>query len=136
MYVSKKTEFGLRLMIALARHPDRRLSSEELAEATAIPRQLTLKLTLSLAKSGLVKAQRGVGGGLQLACTPAKIALQNIMDAVDPPSALMKRPAHSTRDTSPAAVARLTLQAIEVNLERKLKSITLAEIVREQVGNA
>lgn len=133
MYITRKMDYSLRMMLTLACQPQTRLTSEELAEATQVPRQFTLKLSQALTKAGLIKAQRGVGGGIQLARDPQTITIHDILGIADTPRALNEcliNPAACTR--AGYCAAHHTLHGIQATLDRELKRTTLADLVREQ----
>ena len=133
MYITRKMDYSLRLMLTLGCRPQSRLTSEELAEITGVPRQFTLKLSQALTKAGLIKAQRGVGGGIQLARAPEEITMQDILGIADTPRALnecLLSPAACTR--SGYCAAHHTLLGIQALLDRELQQVTLASLVRDQ----
>jgi len=81
----------------------------------------------------LIKAQRGVGGGIQLARSPETITLQEILNIADTPRALnecLVNPSACTR--AGYCAAHHTLQGIQAMLDRELKRTTLALLVQEQ----
>lgn len=133
MFVTRKMDYGLRILLTLGCRPNERLTSEELAETIEVPRQFTLKIAQSLTKAGIIKAQRGVGGGIQLARDPEMISLRDIFNATDTPRALNEcliDPASCTRAT--CCSSHQALQAIQIILDEHLTRITLGELIRDQ----
>lgn len=133
MFVTRKMDYGLRILLALGCRPTDRLTSEELAGTIDVPRQFTLKIAQNLTKAGLISAQRGVGGGIQLGRPPDEITLHDIFSVADTPRALNEcliNPAACTR-TQYCAVHH-SLRKIQSRLDRDLKQITLADLVRDQ----
>jgi Rrf2 family transcriptional regulator, nitric oxide-sensitive transcriptional repressor len=72
MQLTTHTDYALRLLIYLMSHPDRNVSTNEVAAAYGISLNHLTKVAKSLTKGGWLIAARGAGGGLQLAAhTPA-----------------------------------------------------------------
>jgi len=86
MYLSRKADYGLRLVYELAHaYPGERISTREVAERQCIPEPFLAKITSDLAHRGLVITQRGSGGGLILARDPADITFLDVIEALDGP---------------------------------------------------
>ena len=133
MFVTRKMDYGLRILLTLGCRPNDRLTSEELAETIEVPRQFTLKIAQSLTKAGIIKAQRGVGGGIQLAQDPERITLRDIFNATDTPRALNDCLIDSTAcDRSQFCAPHQALQEIQTLLDQHLKRVTLGELIRNQ----
>lgn len=133
MFVTRKMDYGLRILLTLGCRPNDRLTSEELAETIEVPRQFTLKIAQSLTKAGIIKAQRGVGGGIQLAKDPEAISLHDIFNATDTPRALndcLIDPASC--DRSHFCAPHQALREIQGIMDQHLNRITLAELIRDQ----
>jgi Rrf2 family protein len=133
MLVTRKIDYGLRLMLTLGCRPEQRLTSVKLAKLIEVPRQFALKIAQILTKAGLIKAQRGVGGGLELARPSSTITLFDIMQAADTPRALngcLLNPAICTR--APHCAAHQELGRIQDILNRELKTVTLADLISQQ----
>jgi len=126
---------GLRILLTLGCHPTERLTSEELSAIIKVPRQFTLKIAQTLTKAGLIKAKRGVGGGIELARHPRTISLFEIFRVTDTPRALnecLVDPAACTRAEYCAAHRELRL--VQTRLEKGLKKIFLSALIRNQLA--
>ena len=135
MFITRRMDYGIRIMLALGLRPAERLSGEALARAVGVPRGFVLKIVRSLAKAGLVTARRGVGGGVRLAGRAREISLFAILRATDAPRALnpcLLEPRACSRSKKCAAHRLLT--PIQEALDRKLQKTTLAHLVREQIA--
>lgn len=133
MFVTRKMDYGLRILLILGCRPNDRMTSEELSEAIDVPRQFTLKIAQILTKAGLIKAQRGVGGGIQLARDPKSITLFDVYGVADTPRALnecLMDPSACQR-TSYCAPHH-ELRRIQSLLDDELKQVTLAALIRNQ----
>lgn len=86
MHLSRKAEYALRAMTAMARKPAGATSQiEDLARQERIPVKFLEQILLLLKKAGLLKSRRGVGGGYQLERLPQRILLGEILTIVDGP---------------------------------------------------
>lgn len=133
MLVTRKMDYGLRILIILGCRPNDRLTSEELAETIDVPRQFTLKIAQSLTKAGLIRAQRGVGGGIQLARAPETITLRDIFTATDTPRALNECLIDpSICDRAQCCAPHHILQDIQKMLDQRLTEVTLGMLIRHQ----
>lgn len=133
MYITRKMDYAMRMLLVLARHQSRSMTSEVLSSAIEVPRQFTLKIAQSLTKAGIIKAQRGVGGGIELARPPESLTLHEIFMVTDTPRALNEcliDPEACTR--SPVCAAHYALRDIQSIVDRELKRLTLADLVRNQ----
>jgi Rrf2 family iron-sulfur cluster assembly transcriptional regulator len=86
MEISRRTDYGVRLILDLAGLPDgKRASTQEIAERQSIPAPFLAKIISQLSLSGLVNTHRGAGGGVMLARPAAEINLLQVIEALDGP---------------------------------------------------
>lgn len=94
MRLSKRGEYGLRAMMALAApQPDGEvpvLQIREIAQQEQIPAKFLEQILLSLKNAGLLHSKMGVGGGYHLARAPKEISLGQIVRVLDGPLAPVK----------------------------------------------
>ena len=82
--ISRTSEYALRAVIWLIQEPTRSQTTREIAKGTRTPPDYISKVLQLLAKAGLVRGQRGLGGGIQFAGDPAKVTVLEVINAVDP----------------------------------------------------
>jgi Rrf2 family protein len=82
--ISRTSEYALRAVIWLVQEPARSQTTRQIAAGTRTPPDYISKVLQLLAKAGLVRSQRGLGGGFQLAGDPAQITVLDVINAVDP----------------------------------------------------
>ena len=100
VHFSTRGEYGVRLMVELARHyGGGPISLAEMAEHEALPRPYLEQLVVSLREQGLVQSTRGARGGYELARPPADIRMGEVLRALEGPIAPMvcasEDPAHA-----------------------------------------
>ena len=81
-------DYGVILMVQLARTSTQRTTAAELADSTALPLPTVSKLLKQLASAGLLVSHRGAAGGYGLSRPPADISVAQVIAALDGPIAL------------------------------------------------
>jgi len=82
--ISRTSEYALRAVIWLVQEPAHSQTTRQIATGTRTPPDYVSKVLQLLAKTGLVRSQRGLGGGFRLAGDPAQITVLDVINAVDP----------------------------------------------------
>jgi len=83
MKINKQDEYGLRILLRIARAAsDEGLSIPQLSELEGISQPYVGKITRVLRISGLVQSTRGQKGGYILAKTPEQITIKEAIDAL------------------------------------------------------
>ena len=84
--LSSTSDYALRAVLFLARDREgRSRRADEIADATAAPRNYLAKTLNALAKAGIVASARGPQGGFVLACDPAALTVARVVDCFDEP---------------------------------------------------
>jgi Rrf2 family cysteine metabolism transcriptional repressor len=100
VHFSTKGEYGVRLMVELARHyGEGPLSLADVAEHEDLPRPYLEQLVVSLREAELVVSHRGARGGYTLGRPPAQIRMGDVLRALEGPIVPMICAAHD-RETS------------------------------------
>ena len=86
--LSRMADYGVILMVQLARASEVVTTAAELTKSTALPAPTVSKLLKQLSGAGLLDSQRGTKGGYTLALPPEDISVANIVSALDGPIAL------------------------------------------------
>jgi Rrf2 family protein len=81
---SQTVEYALRAMVQLAYAGQQGCSTEELAQKTHVPRAYLSKVVQGLRASGLLRSQRGLGGGVYLSKPAEEITILDVVNAVEP----------------------------------------------------
>ena len=84
--LSSTSDYALRAVLFLARQEGKGVRrADEIADATAAPRNYMAKTLNVLVKAGIVTSARGPQGGFALASEPATITLAHVIDCFDEP---------------------------------------------------
>ena len=81
--ISQTSEYALRAVVHLAQRGGTPAVAQDISEATKVPVGYLHKILRQLARSGILVAQRGVGGGFMLARVPTAISVLDILRATD-----------------------------------------------------
>ena len=134
VHFSTRGEYGVRLMMELARHYGAGpISLTEMADHESLPRPYLEQLVISLREAGLVISTRGAHGGYTLAAAPADIRMGAVIRALEGPIAPM---ICASEDPSHAAICERTgfcnVNLLWVKVRRAitdaLDSVTLADL--------
>ncbi len=131
MTLTQTAEYALRAVTWLAQHPDEPQTKDQIAAATQVPASYLPKVFQPLVRGGLIRAQRGIGGGYSLASDPEDLRLIDVVDAVDPIAPIETCPldlaSHGTRLCPLHALLNKAIQA-----ERRLLNDTrLSDVIRK-----
>lgn len=90
MRLTLMTDYALRLLIYVGRHPDRLCTISEVAGAYDISESHLMKITHLLGQAGFLETVRGKGGGMRLAHAPRDINLGAVVRSIEPDFALVE----------------------------------------------
>ncbi|NIT04279.1 Rrf2 family transcriptional regulator [Candidatus Saccharibacteria bacterium] len=84
--LSKKTDYGMELMIALAKNYDQGpLSLRRIAKQKKLPFRYLEQVATPLRKAGLIEAKQGKGGGYLLKKKPKEISVREVVEVLGGP---------------------------------------------------
>src|ERR1700722_17784130 len=81
---SRKVEYALRAVVHLAFEAPSARTVEQIATATKVPPAYLAKVIQLLVRAGVLRSQRGIGGGIALVKSPADLSILEVVNAVDP----------------------------------------------------
>jgi Rrf2 family protein len=79
MWISRKTDYATRAVLALALAHGRSLKSHEIATQTSVPPSFLEQIMGQLRGAGIVRSERGPGGGYRLNHPPNEISLNRVV---------------------------------------------------------
>jgi len=83
MFISKTSEYALRILTYMALHNVKQFSAQSLYEELDIPKRYLMRLLTDLSKSGFIHATRGRSGGYVFARPLDSIFFSEIIDSVE-----------------------------------------------------
>lgn len=126
---SQTVEYALRAAVVLANHLDEPRTAQQIAAVAQVPADYLVKVMRSLARSGLVHAQRGKHGGFTLARQPEQLTILDIVNAVDPIRRIVTCPLGILAHGTTLCPLHRRLDSAMASVEAALAGATLAELV-------
>jgi Rrf2 family protein len=141
LHFSTRGEYGVRLMVELARHHGAGpVSLSEMAVHEDLPRPYLEQLVVSLRAAGLVTSTRGAHGGYELTRDPRDIRMGEVIEALEGPIAPMvcasEDPEHAAL-CSRTGFCNVNLLWVRVRaaVVNALDSVTLAELATPRASH-
>ncbi len=134
MRISKKAEYALRALIAIARHPKSH-QIQELSRLENIPVKFLEQILLALRHGGLLTSKRGVGGGYSLRVNSSQITVGEVIRIMDGPIAPVpcaaSKPTEKCTCPDPRTCAlRLLMTDVRRELSATLDHYTIEDVMR------
>lgn len=128
---SQTVEYALRAVVHLADQSPAARTTEQIAEATLVPKPYLSKVIQGLCAAGILQSKRGVGGGVALVRSPAELTILDVVSAVEPIARIRHCPlglkAHGTR----LCPLHRRMDNALATVEAALGQTTLAEVLAE-----
>ncbi len=144
MMFSTKAEYGVRVMVELARRAgEAPIPLAEIAEHDGLPLAYLEHLVARLRKAGLVDSRRGSRGGYMLARPAGEITMAEVVEALEgsiAPIECISEAADGSivcsRESSPDHVCptKLLWTRVRFSIVNTLRETTLADLVRGPSG--
>lgn len=136
MKVSTRGEYGVRAMVALARHYGQGpLSIADISRETSIPSAYLEQLIAPLRRASLVISKRGAHGGYTLSRTPGEVRIGDIYRVMEGPVAPMdcvsEDPTDQTCPLIDGCETRPIWLKVRDSIVEALDSTTLADLANK-----
>jgi Rrf2 family protein len=134
MRISKKSEYALRALLAIARLRHS-VQIHELSRHEKIPVKFLEQILLALKNAGYLTSKRGVGGGYALRVEPACITVGEIIRSMDGPLAPVPCAASQPEETCTCpdprtCVLRIFMTGVREELSAMLDHRTIEDMLR------
>lgn len=133
MNINQATDYAFRSVLYLAKQPRGKVvEAQIIANSESIPMRFLLKIMPSLIKAGIVKSQRGVGGGYYLAKDPKDISFLDVVVAIEGKVALNKcliDPEYCNKKAASYCKVHLALEKIQQKLSEELKNYNFGDLL-------
>lgn len=130
--IVREADYAVRTVLYLAQSApgNRAVATSELAEKMNIPYRFLRKLIKRMVVAGLVRSQRGKGGGLRLGRPAKQISLLDVVSAVDRRglkfNACVYEGDGCIRESY--CTVHREMQKLQEQIEKRLKSITFDKL--------
>lgn len=132
MRLSKRTEYGLRAVVQLARlWPQGYVQSRDLAQQERLPNKFLEAILLALRRGGFLESKVGSGGGYRLAREPREIRVGDLIRRLEGRLSLSGEAGRpEERSLGEVAVHLLNRQLTEAT-DEVLDAVTLEELLEQ-----
>jgi len=136
MMISKKSIYGLKALMNLARNPERgQVLISELAHEEKIPKKFLEAILLALKNGGVLSSRIGKGGGYSLQASPRSLTIGKILRILEgdlaPVSCLSetKTAGCDECDDETSCGIRLVMADVQQAVNDIMNTVTLADMV-------
>ncbi len=132
MRLSKRTRYGIRLIIELAGNNNIMMNLSEIAKRQDISMKYLSMIIIPLKRAGIVISSRGAYGGYKLVKPPAQITVANIVNLLEgdlEPVECLAHPEICKR--SHVCAAKCLWEKLSATLSDFFHSITIADLLSE-----
>lgn len=129
--LSQTVEYALRAVVHLADQLPEARTTEQIAEVTRVPKAYLSKVLQALSRAGVVRSQRGLGGGIALARSPQDLTILEVVNAVEPLQRIRTCPLGLSAHGVHLCPLHKRLDDALAMVERAFGSTTLAEVLAE-----
>ena len=140
--ISKKTKYGLKALIYLARHYEKGpILIADLAREERIPKKFLEAILLALKNNGMLQSKKGKGGGYYLGRHPGKITFGQAIRVLEGPLAPVPCVSETSYaqcpecDNEHSCGIRLVMGEVREAMARILDGSTLADVL-EKIDSA
>lgn len=133
--ISAKADYAVRALVVIAAQPDQTpMTGRAIATSQDMPVKFVENTLVELRTRGLVRSQRGTGGGYVLGRPADQISIADIVRAVDGPLAHVRgdRP-ETLQYPDPAAPLQTVWIAVRATIRNILEHVTLADIANHTI---
>lgn len=134
--LSRTVEYALRAAVWLAARRDTPQTTQQIAAGTQVPVGYLAKVLQTLGDAGLLRSQRGLGGGFVLTHDPSSISILHVVSAVEPIQRIRSCPLQLSAHARNLCALHKRLDDALASLEEAFASCTLAELLEENPRKA
>lgn len=132
---SQTVEYALRAVVHLADRGPSARTTDQIAEATRVPKAYLSKILQGLGRAGVVHSRRGIGGGMTLVKDPADLSILEVVDAVDPIGRIKTCPLGLASHGANLCPLHRRLDDALASVEDAFRRTTLAEVLAEPTAS-
>ncbi len=132
--ISRRLDYGLQLMIALAQEPENRAqATATLADKLQIPLPFLHQIGRSLIQGRLIKATPGPHGGLRLNLAAEEITLMQVVETLEGPVCISPNLEDETCQGSEGNLSNPVWSELQIKLVNHLNSVRLSALAAQPV---
>ena len=128
---SQTVEYALRAVVYLADQAPEARTTDQISEATQVPKPYLSKVLQNLGRSDIVRSQRGIGGGVTLVKTPEELTILDVVDAVEPIERIVTCPLGLKSHGKHLCPLHRRMDEALAMVQEAFQKTTLAEVLAE-----
>lgn len=132
---SQTVEYALRAVAHLAFESPNARTTGQIAIATRVKTAYLSKVLQALRRGGVVRSQRGVGGGMTLVKAPADLTILEVVNAIEPIQRIKTCPLGLKSHGVRLCPLHKRMDDAMATVEAAFRNTTLAEILAEPTGS-
>ncbi len=134
--LSQTAEYAMRAMVHLGRIGGGPAVADEIAAEIHVPAGYLSRVLRMLVRAGLLKAQRGIGGGFSLAMPTSQLSVWDVLEATDSTFRRVKGCplGMAEHGTSLCGLHRL-LDDVMADAETRLREATILDVIANDRGH-
>jgi Rrf2 family transcriptional regulator, nitric oxide-sensitive transcriptional repressor len=129
---SQTVEYALRAMVYLAQNSETPNKTSEISVGTKVPAPYLTKVLQSLQRAGLVRCQRGIGGGIRLEKSPDETSILEVVDAVEPIVRIESCPLELKSHGKRLCSLHRKMDQVGADTEKAFRTTTLQELIKDR----
>ncbi len=132
--LSKKVEYAILALQFISNKDDKFATAKEISDSLEIPFEFLSKSLQTLMKKGILESQLGVRGGYQLARSPNKITIQEVIVALEGRSGLVDctyKKSNETCDKIETCLLKNPMAVLQNRINSIFKQTTIAQLSGE-----
>lgn len=133
---SQKVEYALRAVVHLASEAPTARTVQQIATATKVPQAYLAKVIQELVHEGILRSQRGIGGGISMIKDPTELTVLEVVNAVDPIRRINNCPLNVAEHGVGLCNLHKRMDDALERVEDLFRTTTLAEILLQQGSEA
>ena len=127
--LTQTVEYALRAAVYLATRAPDPATTEDVALRTNVPAAYLAKILQGLSRAGLVRSQRGVGGGVSLGRSPGEMTVLEVVNAVEPIRRITTCPLGTADHIVSLCPLHSRIDAAIAAFEEAFGGVTLADMI-------
>ncbi|MDX1963947.1 MAG: Rrf2 family transcriptional regulator [Pirellulales bacterium] len=129
--LSQTVEYALRAVVYLASQAPQAKTTEDISQATLVPKPYLSKVIQGLSRANVLHSKRGIGGGVVLVKTPAELTILEVVNAVEPIARIRTCPLGLAGHGARLCPLHRRIDNALAQVESAFQQTTLAEILAE-----
>lgn len=137
MWISRKTDYATRAVLALALATDAPLKMQDIASRTHVPPSILEQIMAQLRGAGIVRSERGPHGGYRLNHRPEDVTLEKVVRLFQGPLAPISCATRSEPEPCPMEIGCTLLDTWREVRDATIKILerkTFADLARKAGG--